>query len=274
MSGLRSILVHLDAAPASEARLQTALDLAPRHDARLTAWFAVGAEAAPPAFAYSAGAALSALESQPPPHQSAREALRRRCAESRPEIAWCEFAGDGIGKAFLAEAAYADLLLLGRPAARGEEGGAPSGFLETAILDSGTPALVVPALRFPGPIGTRVLVAWNGSLPSARALRGALPLLERAEQVDVVSWAAAPPAAPFSRLDVVAFLKRHGIAARAHLRAPRRSIGDALAALAVELGADLVVMGCYGHSRARERLFGGATRSALATLPIPILMAH
>ena len=69
-------------------------------------------------------------------------------------------------------------------------------------------------------------------------------------------------------------LQRHRISARPHLRAPARAVGDALGALAVELGADLVVMGCYGHSRARERLFGGATRSALATLPIAILMAH
>ena len=83
-----------------------------------------------------------------------------------------------------------------------------------------------------------------------------------------------PPVAPFSRLDACAWLHRHGIAARMHRGAPGANVAGALADLAAESGADLVVMGCYGHSRLREQVFGGVTRSTLAKLVVPVLMAH
>jgi nucleotide-binding universal stress UspA family protein len=69
-------------------------------------------------------------------------------------------------------------------------------------------------------------------------------------------------------------LRRHGIACRVHRRPQAARIGEALAALAAELGSDLVVMGCYGHARLRERVFGGVSRSLLSTLPLPLLMTH
>ena len=123
-------------------------------------------------------------------------------------------------------------------------------------------------------VGERVLIAWNGSAAAARAMKAALPILHGAAEVHVATWTQPSPVAPFSRLDACAWLQRQGVAARLHRGNAVANVAGVLAALAAESAADLVVMGCYGHSRLREQVFGGVTRSALAKLAVPILMAH
>ena len=227
------------------------------------------------AFAYSAGAALRAVEEGDATQWDYERArLRDLCAAGEPECTWCEVVGDTITHGFLAEAAYADLLVLGTPFDADPAGHAPPGFVESVILESGTPAIVVPGRHRVQSIGQRILVAWNGSPPATRALHAALPLMALAADVHVASWGAHLPAAPYSRLDLSEWLRRHGIACRTHRRAPSSRVAEELAAMAADLQADLVVMGCYGHTRLRERVFGGVTRSSLATLPVPLLMAH
>ena len=275
MSAIRSVLLHLDATGASVARLAFARELADRYGAALTAVFGVQPDPERAAFAYSAGAALRAAEEGAAAHWVVERArLRELCAAATPEPAWCEVIGDSVTHGFLAEAAYADLLVVGAPADARGRGGPPPGFVEAAILESGTPAIVVPSRHLPPRPGRRILVAWNGSPPATRALHAALPLLAEAEQVDVASWGGPSPVAPYSRIDIGEWLRRHGIACRIHRRSATAGIGEALAALAGELHSDLVVMGCYGHARLRERVFGGVTRSQLATLPVPLLMSH
>jgi nucleotide-binding universal stress UspA family protein len=202
------------------------------------------------------------------------ERYRELCADDERGCAWFEVVGDTVTHGFLAEAAYADLLVLGASLHADPAGHAPPGFVETVILESGVPAIVVPDRHRPQTIGSRILVAWNGSPPATRALRAALPLMAHAAEVHVASWGDHPPAAPYSRLDVGEWLRRHGIASRTHARPHSSRVAEELAALAGELQADLVVMGCYGHTRLRERVFGGVSRSSLATLPVPLLMAH
>jgi len=92
--------------------------------------------------------------------------------------------------------------------------GTPLGLVEAAILRGGTPALVVPHPHFQHTVAERVLIAWDGSTPTARAIRAALPFLRRAARVDVVSWSAAPARAPFSRLVLGEGLKRHDVERR------------------------------------------------------------
>jgi nucleotide-binding universal stress UspA family protein len=92
--------------------------------------------------------------------------------------------------------------------------------------------------------------------------------------VHVATWAAHAPTAPYSRIDIATWLDRHGVAPEVHRLAPTHHLADEIAAMVTRLEADLVVMGCYGHSRVRERVFGGATRASLAALPAPVLMAH
>ena len=274
MSTIRSILLHLDASPGSAARLAVAQVVAERHGAGVTALFGVRPDATRASFAYSAGAALRAADDMGAmPHEQERSQLRERCDASHGEFAWCEVFGDTVTNGFLAEAVYADLLILGRPGAD-EAREAPPGFVESVILESGVPGLVVPHPHRQETIGTRMLLAWDGSAPSARAMRAALPFMAHAAEVHVVTWAAHAPTAPFSHLDASSWLKRHGIGAEIHQRGPTYHVANELASMATRLRADLVVMGCYGHSRLRERMFGGATRGSLANLPVPVLMAH
>jgi nucleotide-binding universal stress UspA family protein len=274
MSEIRSILLHLDATPGSTGRLALAHALADRHDARVTALFGVRPDPGQASFAYSAGAALQAAEELATAADIERERLRMRAAERDPECTWCDVVGDSLLHGFVAESAYADLLILGAPGGNRDGGGPPPGFVESVILQSGTPALLVPQPHRQETIGECVLVAWNGSPQAARALKAALPLLHRAAQVHVASWARQPPGAPFSGVDARWWLQRHGIDARVHRRDPAAHVDEGVRALASELAADLVVMGSYGRSRIREQVFGGVTRGLLARLPAPVLMAH
>jgi nucleotide-binding universal stress UspA family protein len=111
-------------------------------------------------------------------------------------------------------------------------------------------------------------------LPASRALNGALPLLQRADGVHVVSWTRQAPLAPFSGIDVREYLARHGVAAEIHQQPASSNVARDLAAMVHELSADLIVMGCYGHSRVSERVFGGTSRSILAAGDVAVLMAH
>jgi len=273
-SGLGSILLHVDAGAASAVRLDVARALAARHGGCVTALFGAVADD-DPGYAYSAGAALDSAGAR-----AWREAVvgHLQRAAKQPALAserWFHVAGDSVAHGFVAEAPYADLLVLGQQAP-GERlpGGAPAGFVETVILEGGRPALVVPADAPGAAIGRRALVAWNGSVPAARALAGALVLLRAAESVHVATWSRHPAAAPFSGLGILEHLRRHGVEATLHHRGATAQVGEELAALAAALGCDLVVMGGYGHSRARERLLGGTTRSWLQRMPVPVLMAH
>lgn len=268
---IRSILVHLDLGLASVTRLTLAHGLAQRLDAELTLLFGSGVETSTPAFAYSASAALQAAQESEGRNDLVRARLQAVHGD-RPGT-WCDARGD-LAQALIAEAAYADLLVLGAPTSADDPVGTPIGLVEAVILRGGTPALVVPHPHFQQTVAERVLIAWDGSIPAARAVRAALPFLRRAERVDVVSWSAAPVLAPFSRTDLGEWLKRHDVESRMHQRGQVSHLSDVLRTTAQELTSDLIVMGCYGHARLRERVFGGATRSVLASLPVPVLMAH
>ena len=277
MSDIRSILLHADATAGSAVRLEIARGLAARHGARVTALFGATSHTDAMSFAYSASAALAARATDwdTLAHDAARASLQQRCLDEGAEVGWFDIVGDSIAHGFIAEAAYADLLVVGQQAAgEPEAGAAPAGFVESVILESGKPTLVVPRDTRSDAVGERALVAWNGSVQAARALTGALPLLRDAEQVHVATWSRQPVAARFSGVDIGAFLQRHGITAIIHQCAPSAHVGLELATLAQTLRADLLVMGCYGRSRTSERVLGGATRSVLTTMPVPVLMAH
>jgi len=268
---VRSILVHLDVTPASLERHALAHALAARFGAEVTVLFGV-AEAAPPTFAYSAAAAWRAAEEMSEgPFDIAR--ARLHAAHSERGGIWCDVGRDLVA-ALVAEAAYSDLLIVGPPAHSHDAGTAPSGFVELSILQSGTPTLVVPHPHAQETLGDRVLIAWDGSVPAARAVRSALPFLRSASQVHIASWSRQPVLAPCSRLDLAEWLHRHDVPVTHHAHDSTAHVGGAICALARELQADLIVMGCYGHGLLRERLFGGATRSVLASLPAPVLTSH
>jgi len=278
MNAITSILLHVDLSPRSAVRLQAALDIAARYGAVVTAIFAGSTVLPEVPYSYAAGAAAAALAAEQ--HLEARErakaALQLHLRSDGPPVIWADLVGDAVVAGFIQESAYADLLVLGQAEASAGEriGEAPGGFVENVVIDSGKPALIVPAQGAPHSIGRRVLVAWNGSAQAAHAVTAALPFMRQADLVHVIGWSAEPLAGRCSRVDIGTFLARHGITAEVERRDVAPKIGAQIAMAAAEIDADLVVLGCYGHSRARERMLGGVTRSALTTLPVTMLLAH
>lgn len=147
-------------------------------------------------------------------------------------------------------------------------------FPERLALESGRPTIVVPhAGRFPT-CGKRVLVAWNGRREAVRAVFDALPILERAEAVRVLS-VNPDQTGGASNSEIAAALARHGVKCEtAQSVTAGIEVGDDLLNRAADFSADLIVMGCYGHTRFREFVFGGASREILQHMTVPVLMSH
>jgi nucleotide-binding universal stress UspA family protein len=148
---------------------------------------------------------------------------------------------------------------------------------DRVAVESGRPVLIVPNAPPRNRVGSRVLVAWNGRREAARAAFDALPLLKRATASKVV-WIdpqSDGDAEQTPGQDICQALQRHGVHCGMTERvAPQADVGRTLMAQAEAFDADLLVMGCYGHSRLREFVFGGATRYALEKMAIPVLMSH
>ena len=167
-----------------------------------------------------------------------------------------------------------DLVIAGRPDPNSDGAYAPA--LEAALFEAGRPVLVVPP-GYDGAIGTKTMIGWSGQRECARAMTAALPLLASAEAVEVVHLNGGDGTSKRHIDDphaVVAWLTLHGVDARSREVPMTEGPGDSLLSTAAEAGADLLVMGGYGHSRLREFVLGGATREVLAHTGLPVLMAH
>lgn len=141
-------------------------------------------------------------------------------------------------------------------------------------LESGRPVLIVPNAGSYQPIPKRIVVAWIDRREAARAAFDALPLLQRADNVTVVEVDPGGEAADM-RAALCATLGREGVICAAETaRSHQGNVGDGLLAHCKRMKADLLVMGCYGHSRLREIVLGGASRHMLASMTLPVLMAH
>jgi len=145
--------------------------------------------------------------------------------------------------------------------------------LEDALFESGRPVLMAPRVA-PASVGERVLIAWNGSTETARTVAFAMPILQRADRVEVVSVDGAMTPGPSSD-ELAKSLKAHGIdAASRHIAVGSRQPGDVFFAEAKAMSADLLVKGAYTQSRLRQMIFGGATRQIIMGAEIPVLLAH
>jgi len=267
--GLRSILLHVDAAPRCAERLRVAQALAARHGAALDLLYAVtpAVLSQPLGLAEAAAATMQVLQEVDDERRHAAEHMVR---EAGAGAAWT-VASEASPLAGLAEQAlFADLLVMGQhDAAQPWLAGTPADFVESVLLSSGKPALVLPFVGRFETIGERVLLAWKPTREAAHALAAALPLLRGARELHVVG------ASDDERPRLATCLARHGVGATPrHHAALEGNAGELLLSLASEFDADLLVMGCYGHSRAREWVLGGATRTVLQSMTLPVLMAH
>ena len=188
-----------------------------------------------------------------------------------PTVSWESVEGYGPDIVGRRGGAY-DIIVLGRPA-----GGASNLDLlsvEAALFATGRPVLIAPH-DAPAAIGEKVLIGWNRSGPAARAFHAAKSLLlERAQRVRLLSVTTGAKQGPPAE-DICSNLAWHGIQAEIRELSPDyRSIGEVLLAEASAIGADLVVMGAYSHSRLRQMILGGVTQHVRSNAAIPVFMAH
>lgn len=274
---IRTLLVHLDGGARMHERLQLARGLALRLAARVEAMYAtVPPMVAVPA-AGDAGAVWQAMfEVEAQWRDRARAAYDACLGDGAVAARWFELAVDAPVVDFARQALYADLLVLAQtqPGQSGA-GGMPADFPEATLLASGRPGLLVPYAGRVAADAATVVVAWKPCAQAARAVTAALPLLRRAARVQVLAWGdgtAAPAAGP---LDLIDWLDAQGVRARWHDQGPEpQALGELLLSRCADLGAELLVMGCYGHHRAREWILGGASRTVLRSMTLPVLMAH
>ncbi|MBW8270041.1 universal stress protein [Caldovatus aquaticus] len=280
---LKDILVHLDGSARSDVRLRLAADLARRHGAHVAGLY-VADLVLPSGFAGGFGDGAAAIgpmlerlreEAQATASEVEtrfRETVRREGIEGEWRLV------EGVAAEHVAlHARYADLALVGQHDPAGEQPAA-SAIIERVLFTSGRPVLIVPfAGRF-ATTGRRVLVGWNASREATRAVHDALPLLAEAEEVAVLS--VNPLRGPDAHgevpgADIALHLARHGIKVEAAQTVSEEvGEGDVLLNQAADMAADLLVMGAYGHSRLREFVMGGVTRTILQRMTVPVLMSH
>ena len=275
----KSILVHVDDAPHALSRYEVAATLALREQAHLVGLASNGVSR----FMRDTVAMDFASHALAP----YMETLKKRAGHAiqQYEMVAARVGVDGFESRMVEEdpsetlgilARYCDLCVVSQYDPAAPASPVRPGMAADVAAGSGCPVLVVPNTGLMSGPMRRIMLGWNGSREASRAMHYAMPLLCRADHVEVaIIGDTATEAAGGMRVDsaIGQALARHGIHAEIVHRPAGEDAGTLLLALAAERGAELLVMGCYGHSRIRERLLGGATRSVLQTMEIPVLMA-
>jgi nucleotide-binding universal stress UspA family protein len=182
-------------------------------------------------------------------------------------------AGDGMSL----QARYCDLVVIGQTDPNDASPVVASDFPENVVMRSGRPVLIIPYAGHFETVGKRPLIAWDASIAAARAVANALPFLQRADKVDVLvvnpeKYADVHGDMPGA--DIARYLVRHHVNVNVTQQNVTIPVADALFALSTDISADLIVMGGYGHTRFRELLLGGVTRTVLTAMTVPVLMSH
>lgn len=286
---IRKLLLPLTGTAAGEAALSTALMTARLWNAHVSALHVRvdSRDVAPLAGEGLSGAMIeemmSATEKESSDRAHAVRAMFERfageheviIADARPgsDYATASFAAvTGREEDLVAQLArLADLTVVPHPDA-GEDVSS-SDALHAVLFDSGRPVLIAPQIA-PASIGTRICVAWNGTAESAASVWGALPWMQRAEAVRILSAEEYQRRGP-AATDLVDYLGLHGIHAEmATFRTVSNSVGAGLLAAAREFRADLLAMGAYSHSRLRQLILGGVTRHVLEHATLPVMMSR
>ena len=278
---LGEIVVFIDGHTETSSILDFAGTLAQEHGARLIGVFMQPEPTATSAESFARGKGMhSVIET----HHAQLErieagykaqfedVIRRHGIRSESEWRSLPYLSSEVG----VHAYYADLVVIARPESASQTAG-PPGLAESLVLSSGRPIIMFPPRGAVSRV-SRVLAAWNATRESIRAVADALPLLVKAEAVEVlvVDHQRRPEGhGQEPGADIARHLARHG----AHVEVRRvssggRDVGDLLLSQAAAFGADLLVMGAYGHSQLREWMFGGVTRTVLYEADLPVLMSR
>jgi len=278
--GYKNLLVHVDDTKGCAARVRAAIELAIAHDAHLTGVYIV-TDPSPAAFVqgYLPPETLEMVRQEA--RKRADAALARFTEVAKRNQISFESRTDRVlytamAEALATNARYADVAILGQ--SDPDDSDNPRYLPEEVTLASGRPSLVIPYIGPAATLGQRVTVAWDASREAARAVNDALPILKRAQAVGVVS--VNPSETPFGHgeqpgADIALHLARHGIKVEVQ-RIESRDIDvpNIILSHIADQSSDLLVMGAYGHSRLREFVLGGVTRTILHDMTVPVFMAH
>jgi nucleotide-binding universal stress UspA family protein len=278
----KTILVHVDETARSRQRVDVAARLANLYGAHLLGTAMTGLSAYVlignsldvgmppvvfPAEELHAGAnrALDAFD-------AAADRLGVDCFERR-------LVDDEAGVGLCLQAPYSDLVVISQTAPEDFPPRVRADFPEYVLLNCSRPVLILPPAPLDDELGRRIMVAWNGSAEATRAITSAIPLMRRAEKVDLVVYDADLDGSLHGEepgADMALYLARHGIVVEvtAAVSDAAREPGESLLSFAADQRADLIVMGAYGHSRFREIMLGGMSRTALGSSLVPLWMSH
>lgn len=278
----KTILVHVDESKHLQSRVEIAAKIAMAENAHLIGAAATGVSrfirdtVAVDPEASSIGIYLDILRKRAEGALNSFENIARSIGVNSIERRMID---DDAAEGVSTQARYCDLTVLGQEDPDERSPALMPGFPGAVVMTGGGPSLIIPYAGNFTTVGQRVLIAWNASGESLRAVRGALPLLKRASIVQVVSFNPSTQADVYGQdagVDIALYLARHEVKVDVMQEeiGANVDIGNALLSLAANLGSDMLVMGCYGHSRVREVLFGGATYVVLKSMTVPVLMAH
>jgi nucleotide-binding universal stress UspA family protein len=285
MNSLGKILVHLDDSPSGEGRLALARQVALIR-AKLTglpsdieAIYAVTPSYLSSTFAYSeySGSTFNMLlEADVKRRDRAKAHFDQWTQTAGPAITWHDGSKEALASSFLNRSWLSDLLVLGQfNPAEGGINNVEKSFPSSLIIDSGKPALILPFIGSMKSTLQNVMIAWKSSKESSRALSAAIPFLQNAQKIHLVADIPQLESDEFMRRFEL-YLRANGITVKPSFQKSSglNADGEMLLSRVADAGADLLVMGCYGHSRTREFVLGGTSRTILESMTLPTLMAH
>lgn len=271
---MTSILLHIHDDSGAESRLQAACDVARAAHAHI---HCVQVTAMPSLLAtdvYSGASMAPAMMAELHDIDARlRGRMEDRLRREGVNWDWRQVDGD-IVHGLLSASTLSDLIIVTLPAGPRREMNDPLHIAADLALGGRSPVLAVPQDARGMAVTGRAMVAWDGSQEASAALRLAVPLLKLAEEVHVVTVEEAGKY-PFPATDAPEYLCRHGVKSQFHTwPQDGRSIEATLKAAIGVLKPDWIAMGAFGHSRLRELVFGGVTRTMLREVHVPLLLAH
>lgn len=276
----KNILVHIEDSISSSMRTKIAYELATSFNAHLTGIAVTGISRyvfEGSDFSVSdpnIGIHLNDL------HKRAERAVQKfqhNCESFGFKNCEANIANDEANGGLGLRARYSDLIIIGQTNPYEPSPSVMSDFPEFMVVNAGRPTLLIPHTAEFSNIGKQVVIAWDGSREAARAISDAMPILHQSNSVQVLILNPGEDSEAHGEepgADIALYLARHGIKVEVCVRFSKKETGEAILQHAQELGASLLVMGAYGHSRFREMVMGGVTRSILEHMNIPVLMSH
>lgn len=273
---IKNILLHMGVDTSRLSRLHVALGLAQRYRAHLEVAFMITPAGMPAAIQGRGASAAYIAEATAIAREKAEEVhaeIAAGCAGTGIDWTWEILEGDH--NRLLAERShYADLLVVTQHHGVGGDDDVLLHRPGDLLLTASCPLLGLPKDVDLPSVGSRVLIAWKDSREAARAVRDALPFLERADSVHVLVCTTDDDGSGQDR-EIATYLRRHGIAvAPPTVTTADGPVGEVILNHAGALQADLLVMGAYGHSRWREIVLGGVTQHVLRHMTVPVLASH